>query len=119
MTSWLTLQTLTRLHYGFTMPRSAGSPNHCVHSEPGAVEAFDGDQTRTILSQAYTKWIFATSDPDSAQLLERIGGKRKLLRLEETHSQGVTFLGPAIGIAGANCARRRAGHQCDSDQRHE
>ena len=50
-----------------------------------------GDQTRTILSQAYTKWIFATSDPDSADILERIGGKRKLLRLEETHTHGTTF----------------------------
>jgi hypothetical protein len=43
------------------------------------------------LSQAYTKWIFVTSDPDSADILERIGGKRKLLRLEQTHSHDTTF----------------------------
>jgi type IV secretory pathway TraG/TraD family ATPase VirD4 len=50
-----------------------------------------GDQSRTILSQAFTKWIFATSDADSADILERIGGKRKLLRLEQTHSHGLNF----------------------------
>ena len=34
---------------------------------------------------------FRTSDPDSADLLERIGGKRKLLRLEQTHNPAPSF----------------------------
>lgn len=86
-----TLQTLTRLHDGITMLRSAG------HQIIGSVQNQEqlkhlyGDQTRTILSQAYTKWIFATSDPESAELLSKIGGERKLLRMETTHSNGNTF----------------------------
>jgi hypothetical protein len=86
-----TLQTLTRLHDGITMLRSAGHQIIASIQNQEQLKHLYGDQTRTILSQAYTKWIFATSDPDSAELLERIGGKRKLLRLEETHSDGATF----------------------------
>jgi hypothetical protein len=86
-----TLQTLTRLHDGINMLRSAGHQIIASIQNQEQLKHLYGDQTRTILSQAYTKWIFATSDPDSAELLERIGGKRKLLRLEETHSDGVTF----------------------------
>ena len=59
-----------------------------------------GDQTRTILSQAYTKWIFATSDPESADILEKIGGKRKLLRLEQTHSHGTTIYDRTTVLSG-------------------
>ena len=86
-----TLQTLTRLHDGITMLRSAGHQIIASIQNQEQLKHLYGDQSRTILSQAYTKWIFATSDPDSAELLERIGGKRKLLRLEETHSDGATF----------------------------
>ena len=86
-----TLQTLTRLHDGITMLRSAGHQIIASIQNEEQLKHLYGDQTRTILSQAYTKWIFATSDPDSADILERIGGKRKLLRLEQTHSHGTTF----------------------------
>jgi type IV secretory pathway TraG/TraD family ATPase VirD4 len=86
-----TLQTLTRLHDGITMLRSAGHQIIASIQNQEQLKHLYGDQTRTILSQAYTKWIFATSDPDSADILERIGGKRKLLRLEQTHSHGTTF----------------------------
>ena len=86
-----TLQTLTRLHDGITMLRSAGHQIIASIQNQEQLKHLYGDQSRTILSQAYTKWIFATSDPDSAELLERIGGKRKLLRLEETNSDGNTF----------------------------
>jgi len=83
-----TLQTLTRLHDGITMLRSAGHQIIASIQNQEQLKHLYGDEARTILSQAYTKWIFATSDPDSAELLERIGGKRKLLRLEETNSDG-------------------------------
>lgn len=83
-----TLQTLTRLHDGITMLRSAGHQIIASIQNQEQLKHLYGDQARTILSQAYTKWVFATSDPDSADLLSRIGGERKLLRLEETHSQG-------------------------------
>ena len=86
-----TLQTLTRLHDGITMLRSAGHQIIASIQNQEQLKHLYGDQTRTILSQAYTKWIFATSDPDSADILERIGGKRKLLRLEQTHSHATTF----------------------------
>jgi hypothetical protein len=86
-----TLQTLPRLHDGITMLRSSGHQIIASIQNQEQLKHLYGDQTRTILSQAYTKWIFATSDPDSAELLERIGGNRKLLRLEETHSHGTTF----------------------------
>jgi type IV secretory pathway TraG/TraD family ATPase VirD4 len=86
-----TLQTLTRLHDGITMLRSAGHQIIASIQNQEQLKHLYGDQTRTILSQAYTKWIFATSDPDSADILERIGGKRKLLRLEQTHSHGTAF----------------------------
>ncbi len=86
-----TLQTLTRLHDGITMLRSAGHQIIASIQNQEQLKHLYGDQTRTILSQAYTKWIFATSDPDSADILERIGGKRKLLRLEQTHSHAATF----------------------------
>jgi hypothetical protein len=86
-----TLQTLTRLHDGITMLRSAGHQIIASIQNQEQLKHLYGDQTRTILSQAYTKWIFATSDPDSADILERIGGKRKLLRLEQTHSHGTSF----------------------------
>jgi type IV secretory pathway TraG/TraD family ATPase VirD4 len=86
-----TLQTLTRLHEGITMLRSADHQIIASIQNQEQLKHLYGDQTRTILSQAYTKWIFATSDPDSADILERIGGKRKLLRLEQTHSHGTTF----------------------------
>lgn len=86
-----TLQTLTRLHDGITMLRSAGHQIIASIQNQEQLKHLYGDQTRTILSQAYTKWIFATSDPDSAELLERIAGKRKLLRLEETHSHATNF----------------------------
>jgi type IV secretory pathway TraG/TraD family ATPase VirD4 len=86
-----TLQTLTRLDEGITMLRSAGHQIIASIQNQEQLKHLYGDQTRTILSQAYTKWIFATSDPDSADILERIGGKRKLLRLEQTHSHGTTF----------------------------
>jgi type IV secretory pathway TraG/TraD family ATPase VirD4 len=85
------LQTLTRLHDGITMLRSAGHQIIASIQNQEQLKHLYGDQTRTILSQAYTKWIFATSDPDSADLLERISGKRKLLRLEQTHSHGTAF----------------------------
>ena len=87
-----TLQTLTRLHDGITMLRSAGHQIIASIQNQEQLKHLYGDQTRTILSQAYTKWIFATSDPDSADLLERIGGKRKLLRLEQTHSHATNLL---------------------------
>lgn len=83
-----TLQTLTTLHDGFTMLRSAGHQIIASIQNQEQLRHLYGDQSRTILSQAFTKWIFATSDPDSADILERIGGKRKLLRLEETNSKG-------------------------------
>jgi len=83
-----TLQTLTTLHDGFTMLRSAGHQIIASIQNQEQLRHLYGDQSRTILSQAFTKWIFATSDSDSADILERIGGKRKLLRLEETHSRG-------------------------------
>ena len=86
-----TLQTLTRLHDGITMLRSAGHQIIASIQNQEQLKHLYGDQTRTILSQAYTKWIFATSDPESADILEKIGGKRKLLRLEQTHSHGATF----------------------------
>ena len=86
-----TLQTLTRLHDGITMLRSAGHQIIASIQNQEQLKHLYGDQTRTILSQAFTKWIFATSDPNSADILERIGGKRKLLRLEQTHSQGAGF----------------------------
>jgi hypothetical protein len=86
-----TLQTLTRLHDGITMLRSAGHQIIASIQNQEQLKHLYGDQTRTILSQAYTKWIFATSDPDSADILERIGGKRKLLRVEQTHSHGSAF----------------------------
>ncbi len=86
-----TLQTLTRLHDGITMLRSAGHQIIASVQNQEQLKHLYGDQTRTILSQAYTKWIFATSDPDSADILERIGGKRKLLRLEQTHSHGTFY----------------------------
>jgi Type IV secretion-system coupling protein DNA-binding domain len=86
-----TLQTLTRLHDGITMLRSAGHQIIASIQNQEQLKHLYGDQAGTILSQAYTKWLFATSHPDSADILERIGGKRKLLRLEETHSQGATF----------------------------
>ena len=86
-----TLQTLTRLHDGITMLRSAGHQIIASIQNQEQLKHLYGDQTRTIFSQSYTKWIFASSDPDSADLLERIGGKRKLLRLEQTHSHGTTF----------------------------
>ena len=86
-----TLQTLTRLHDGITMLRSAGHQIIASIQNQEQLKHLYGDQTRTILSQAYTKWIFATSDPDSADILERIGGKRKLLRLEQTHSHGTFY----------------------------
>jgi hypothetical protein len=86
-----TLQTLTRLHDGITMLRSSRHQIIASIQNQEQLTHLYGDQTRTILSQAYTKWIFATSDPDSADLLERIGGKRKLLRLEQTHSHGTSF----------------------------
>lgn len=86
-----TLQTLTRLHDGITMLRSAGHQIVASIQNQEQLKHLYGDQTRTILSQAYTKWIFATSDPESADILERIGGKRKLLRLEQTHSHGTSF----------------------------
>jgi hypothetical protein len=86
-----TLQTLTRLHDGITMLRSAG--HHIIASiqNQEQLKHLYGDQSRTILSQSYTKWVFATSDPDSADILERTGGKRRLLRLEQTHSHSVNF----------------------------
>jgi hypothetical protein len=87
-----TLQTLTRLHDGITMLRSAGHQIIASVQNQEQLKHLYGDQTRTILSQAYTKWVFATSDPDSADILERIGGKRKLLRLEQTHSHALNFL---------------------------
>jgi hypothetical protein len=83
-----TLHTLTRLHEGITMLRSAGHQIIASIQNQEQLKHLYGDQTRTILSQAYTKWIFATSDPESADLLERVGGKRKLLRLEQTHTNG-------------------------------
>jgi Type IV secretion-system coupling protein DNA-binding domain len=86
-----TLQTLTRLHDGITMLRSPGHQIIASVQNQEQIKHLYGDQTRTILSQAYTKWIFATSDPDSADILERIGGKRKILRLEQTHSHGTWF----------------------------
>jgi hypothetical protein len=86
-----TLLTLTRLHDGITMLRSAGHQIIASIQNQEQLKHLYGDQTRTILSKAYTKWIFATSDPDSADLLERIGGKRKLLRLEQTRNQGWRF----------------------------
>jgi hypothetical protein len=86
-----TLQTLTRLHDGITMLRSAGHQIIASIQNQEQLKHLYGDQSRTILSQAFTKWIFATSDADSADILERIGGKRKLLRLELTHSHGVNF----------------------------
>jgi len=81
-----TLQTLTRLHDGITMLRSAGTQIIASVQNQEQLKHLYGDQSRTILSQAYTKWIFATSDAESAEILERAGGKRKLLRLEETHN---------------------------------
>jgi hypothetical protein len=86
-----TLQTLTRLHDGITMLRSAGHQIIASIQNQEQLKHLYGDQSRTILSQAFTKWIFATSDADSADILERIGGKRKLLRLEQTHSHGLNF----------------------------
>lgn len=85
------LQTLTRLPDGITMLRSAGHQIIASIQNQEQLKHLYGDQTRTILSQAYTKWIFATSDPDSADILERIGGKRKLLWLEQTHSHGTFY----------------------------
>ena len=61
------------------MLRSAGHQIIASIQNQEQLKHLYGDQTRTILSQAYTKWIFATSDPDSADILERIGGKQKLL----------------------------------------
>ena len=86
-----TLQTLTQLHDGITMLRSAGHQIIASIQNEEQLKHLYGDQTRTILSQAFTKWIFATSDPNSAELLERMGGKRKLLRLEQTYSEGAGF----------------------------
>jgi hypothetical protein len=86
-----TLQTLTRLHDGITMLRSAGHQIIASIQNQEQLKHLYGDQSRTILSQAFTKWIFATSDADSADILERIGGKRKLLRLEQTQSHAVNF----------------------------
>jgi hypothetical protein len=74
-----TLQTLTRLHDGITMLRSAGHQIIASIQNQEQLKHLYGDQTRTILSQAYTKWIFATSDPDSADILE------------QTHSHGTAF----------------------------
>jgi type IV secretory pathway TraG/TraD family ATPase VirD4 len=86
-----TLQTLTRLHDGITMLRSAGHQIIASIQNQEQLKHLYGDQSRTILSQSYTKWVFATSDPDSADILERTGGKRRLLRLEQTHSHSVNF----------------------------
>jgi type IV secretory pathway TraG/TraD family ATPase VirD4 len=73
------------------MLRSAGHQIIASIQNQEQLKHLYGDQSRTILSQAYTKWIFATSDPDSADLLQRIGGERKLLRLEETNSDGAHY----------------------------
>lgn len=86
-----TLQTLTRMHDGITMLRSAGHQIIASIQNQEQLKHLYGDQTRTIFSQAFSKWIFATSDPESAQLLEQLAGERKLLRLEKTHSHGATF----------------------------
>ena len=58
-----TLQTLTRLHDGITMLRSAGHQIVASIQNQEQLKHLYGDQSRTILSQAYTKWIFATSRP--------------------------------------------------------
>ena len=86
-----TMQTLPRLHDGFTMLRSAGHQIIASVQNQEQLEHLYGHQARTILSQPFTKWLFATSDPKSAKLLEEIGGERKLLRLETTTSNGNSF----------------------------
>jgi hypothetical protein len=86
-----TLQTLTRLHDGITMLRSAGHQIVASIQNEEQMTHLYGDQTRTILSQAFTKWFFATSDYKSAELLSHLCGERRLLRVEQTHSNGNTF----------------------------
>ena len=87
-----TLQTLTRLHDGITMLRSAGHQIIASIQNQEQLKHLYGDQSRTILSQAYTKWIFATSATRIQPIFwNASAASGSYLRLEQTHSHGTTF----------------------------
>jgi type IV secretory pathway TraG/TraD family ATPase VirD4 len=93
-----TLNSLSQLHDGITMLRSYQHQIIAGTQNQEQMQHLYGDQSRTIMSQAFTKWILATSDPDSADILQRIGGKRKFLRIERTHSSGNFYERPRDSV---------------------
>jgi hypothetical protein len=83
-----TLGTLSQLHDGMTMLRSFQHQIIASLQNEEQGKHLYGDQWRTIYSMAFTKWFFATSDSVSAKALAATAGERKILRLEQSFSEG-------------------------------
>lgn len=81
---------LTKLAEGMTMMRSSGNP--MVLGTQNAIQGEEryGKTFRTIISQAFTKVIFATSEPESAKYLEEMIGHQEVQSWRSSRTTGIT-----------------------------
>jgi len=80
------LGTLSKLHEGMTQLRSSGHPMVLGVQNVSQLEGRYGKQAKTIVSQAFTKLIFAVSEPDSAKTLEQFFGEVEIRRFRESRT---------------------------------
>src|ERR1700760_4157550 len=77
------LGMLSKLHDGMTQLRSTGHPMVLGLQNLCQLQDRYGMQSDTIFSQAYTKVIFAVSEPKSAKTLEQLLGEVEIRRFRE------------------------------------
>ena len=82
------LQTLPQLHTAITESRKTNHPLVVGIQNIADLDNVYSKKAKTILSQAFTKFVLATSEPASAKSLSDLIGEVEVLRVKETRSNG-------------------------------
>lgn len=82
------LQTLPQLHTAITESRKTNHPLVIGIQNIADLDSLYNKKAKTIFSQALTKFVLATSEPESAKSLSQLVGEVEVLRVKETRSTG-------------------------------
>jgi hypothetical protein len=101
-----TLGPLSKLHDGMTQLRSTGHPMVLGIQNFEQLEDRYGKQARTIFSQAFTKFILAVSEGNTAKALEQLIGDEEIRRFRENRTGSLFGTRDRAGFSGPEDVRK-------------
>ena len=101
-----TLGPLSKLHDGMTQLRSTGHPMVLGIQNFEQLEDRYGKQARTIFSQAFTKFILAVSEGNTAKALEGLIGDEEIRRFRENRTGSLFGTRDRAGFSGPEDVRK-------------